>query len=375
MGGAIGNFNYNFNLNLNLGGPSFIQSSPSSCVGALDLLNRFFGQDMMQQGGYAPFQRGTPQCGCLPTPSVNQSGAPAGQGLTQNDDGSVTTAGGYRIDATGNSSEWKIYGPDGEQLTRVWGDPHVDEADGTKWDFTKSSDFVLPDGTRIFAKTNYDPEKKNGQSVTTGLEITNGADRATIDGVNTGKPTTTMNHDAYEWRAAHLATDPNRDTFYLGGSGKDNVQWLRQRDGQIDGVVGDGRGHKVSAGNHQIYDQNIDKDAQFGIDPSLRPPLGSRAWGNMVRGQLNDTQAQLWGQLLGPAGAWPALQTAYGIHADHINGEFQSDLRDMLFGGWAGCFGNFNSPFNALSGLIDLLRSDGDWRRQLRSSQAQTYIC
>ena len=374
MGGAVSNNNFfNFNLNLNLGVPSYIQSSPAHCAGALDLLNRFFGQDMMQRGA-GQFQRSTPQCGCLPSPNIQQSGAPAGQGLQQNPDGSVTTAGGYRIEANGGA-EWKIFGPDGDQLTRVWGDPHVDEADGTKWDFTKSSDFVLPDGTRIFAKTNYDPAQKNGQSVTTGLEITNGADRVSIDGVNSGKPTATASHDAYEWRAAHLATDPNRDSFYLGGSGKDNVQWVRQRNGQIDGVVGEGRGHKVSAGDHQIYDQNIDKDAQICLDPSMRPPMGSRAWGNMVRSQINDAQAQMWGQLMGPAGAWPALQTAFGIHGDHIQGQFQADLQEMLFGGLPGCFPNFNSPMNALSGLIDLLRADGDWRRQLRSSQTAAHIC
>lgn len=374
MGGVVssGNFNFNFNLNL-FGNHGCVNPTAASAVGALDLLNQFFGADMMQSG-QSGYQHCVPQCGCLPTPNVTQAGAPAGKGLTQNPDGSVTTAGGYRIDATGQSSEWKIYGPDGEQLTRVWGDPHVDEADGTRWDFTKDSDFVLPDGTRIAADTNYDPSKGNGQSVTTGLNIINGADRAEITGVNTRNPETSMHQDGYEFRAMHLATDPNRDSFHLAGTGADDVHWVRERNGQIDGVIQEGRGHKVSAGNHQIYDQKVDASQLSEIAPGMRPPVGSPAWGNMLRSQVNDTQAKLWGQMLGPMGAWPALQTAYGIHGDHINAQFQTEMMNMLFGGLPGYFGDFNSPMNALNGLIDLLRSDGDWRRQLHGSQQAHHL-
>jgi len=376
MGGVTGtgNSNFNFNLNLNLfGNHGCVQPSAASAVGALDLLNQFFGQDMMQ-AGQSGYQHCAPQCGCMPSPHINQSSAPAGQGLQKNEDGSVTTAGGYRIDATGKSSEWKIYGPNGDQLTRVWGDPHVDEADGTKWDFTKDSDFVLPDGTRIAADTNYDPSKGNGQSVTTGLTITNGADRATVTGVNTGCPKTEMSQDGYEWRAAHIAADPNRDSFHMAGTGKDNVQWVRERNGQIDGVIGDGRGHKIKEGNHHIYEQKIDKNAQICMPPHMRPPVGSQAWGNMLRSQVNDSQAKLFGQLMGPLGQWPAVMNAMGIHGDHIQGQIQSDLQNMLFGGLPSYFGNFGGAQNALQGLIDLFRSDGDWRRQLHGSQQSQHM-
>lgn len=336
MGGVVGSNNtFNFNLNLNIGGlPNPVQTNAAHCMGALQMLNRFFGGDSMQRGGAGSYQRGTlPQCGCIPTPSVNYSGAPAGQGLTKNEDGSITTAGGYRIHATGQQQEWKIYGPNGDELTRVWGDPHVDEADGTKWDFTKSSDFVLPDGTRIHAKTNYDETSGTSQSVTTGLEITNGADRASIEGVNTGKPEVCMHHDAYQWRAQHLASDPNRDSFHLAGTGKDNVQWVRERNGRMDGVIQDGRGHKVDAGDHKIYDQKVDACEEVCLAPHMRPAVGSAAWGNMVRGQMNDAQAKLWGQLLGPLGVWPATQNAHAAHADHIQGQFMHDLQNLLFGG------------------------------------------
>ena len=121
---------------------------------------------------------------------------------------------------------------------------------------------------------------------------------------------------------------------------------------------------KIDANGHQIYDQNVD-GGQLHTDMHMRPPVGSRAWGNMVRSQVNDTQARAWGQAFGPLGAWPALNTAYGIHANHAEGQFRSDLMDLYYGGLPSYFNNYFAPFDALSGMIDLLRSDTNWRRQL----------
>lgn len=312
-----------------------------------------------------------PHCASVPSPSIGMSGPPAGQGLRQNPDGSVTTAGGYTIKAEGKDAAWNITGPDGKELTRVWGDPHVSESDGTKWDFTKSSDFVLPDGTRIAAKTNYDPAQKNGQSVTTGLDITNGADRASITGIEGGSPQTKMSNDGFEWRATHVASDPNRDSFHLGGSGADNVNWTRERNGQIDGIVQHSANHdyKVSAGDHQIYDQQVDAGAVGRATGALAPPEPwTRAGGNMLRNQLNDAQAKAWGQMMGPIGAWPAWMNSLALHQNHNRARFETDLNDMLFGGWRGCFSNSQQPFNAMSGMIDMMRADRDWRRQVQFS-------
>jgi hypothetical protein len=104
-------------------------------------------------------------------------------------EGSVQTEGGYTIVPEGET-HWSIYAPGqkmGEEpMTRVHGDPHVTEADGTSWDFTKNSDFVLPDGTRIAATTS----AQEGKSVTTGLDITNGHAHVSVTGVNTADPTT-----------------------------------------------------------------------------------------------------------------------------------------------------------------------------------------
>src|SRR5688572_19066000 len=88
-----------------------------------------------------------PAAGCLRAPQMDMGCAPTGQGLSKNPagwpQGSVRTAGGYTIVPEGKDQAWKIYGPqqgpDDKPLSRVWGDPHVDEADGQRWDFTKSS--------------------------------------------------------------------------------------------------------------------------------------------------------------------------------------------------------------------------------------------
>lgn len=362
-------FSFRPTININFGTQNIINTGGADAAGALDLVNSFFNQPTSFSSG--DWSRPTPFPGSIPGPSIGQAGAPAGQGLQVNDDGSVTTAGGFRVHATGERSEWKIYGPDGEQLTRVWGDPHVEEADGTKWDFTKDSDFVLPDGTRIHADTNYDGTSGTSQSVTTGLHIMNGTQRYNIEGVNTGRPQGTMHEDAYEWRATHLATNPNIDEFHLG-SGEEEVQWARVRNGQYDGVIQDhgGRPVKVDAGNHRIYDQTTDR-GQLHTDIHMRPPVGSRAWGNLVRAQTNDYQARVLGQTFGPLGAWPALQNSFGIHANHIEGQFNADLMDLYYGGLPSYFNNYFAPFDALSGMIDLLRSDSDWRRQLQHGGPQ----
>ena len=119
--------------------------------------------------------------GCCTPPIIDDSTHPSGSLQTNGD--VITTAGGYKIEATGKF-EWKITGPDGKE-TRVWGDPHVAEGDGGKWDFKKNSTFVLGDGTRINVTTA--PYGSNGMTVTQGLEIISGNDRVTVSGIDKGK--------------------------------------------------------------------------------------------------------------------------------------------------------------------------------------------
>lgn len=118
----------------------------------------------------APVQPPAPQQSCHPAGSLKVNC------------GVVTTPGGYKIEQLGQF-EWKVTGPDGKS-TRVWGDPHVDEGDGGKWDFKRDSTFVLGDGTRINVTT---APWGNDMTVTKQLEIISGNDRVLVTDIDKGK--------------------------------------------------------------------------------------------------------------------------------------------------------------------------------------------
>jgi hypothetical protein len=200
-----------------------------------------------------------PQCcgGCIPPPQAQPQGGLQVGGVEGFPANAVRTAGGYTIVPEGKDQAWKIYGP-GQQfgddaLTRVWGDPHVNEKDGTRWDFTKDSNFTLPDGTTIRCDTT----SEVGQSVTKGLTILSGNDRVEVAGVNTNKPTVTATKDAQEYFAKNAETLASGHTFALQHDGKD-VNWFRSTNGKLDGLVTGARSNVDGKGS---YDQIIDSKA------------------------------------------------------------------------------------------------------------------
>ncbi|MEQ9499505.1 MAG: DUF1521 domain-containing protein [Deltaproteobacteria bacterium] len=278
-----------------------------------------------------------PRCCHLPRPRPQLSGAPAGRGLTKDPagwpKGAIRTAGGYVVVPEGKGGNWNIYAPGQKHgdkpHTRIWGDPHVNEKDGTRWDFTKSSDFVLPDGTRIFAKTS----SETGQSFTTGLTLTNGVDRVNVSGLKDGPLNVgPVTYDGYEWRARHLA-NPNRPVFRLGGD-NDLVKWFREKNGRIEGLVTGAR----YDGNKRQYVQKVDRNEGFTVDPTMRPPIGSPAWGNLIRGFAADR-----------AGATLDAPFAelYGrrLHADHQRTRLMQPFGGLgrYFGNWSGVMGSLQS--------------------------------
>jgi hypothetical protein len=208
------------------------------------------GAKMLQGGQSAPSCCG----GCIPAPQTQpQGGLQVGavDGFPAN---SIRTAGGYTIVPEGKDAAWKIYSP-GQQAceeptTRVWGDPHVNEKDGTRWDFTKDSNFTLPDGTLIRCDTT----AETGHSLTQGLTIVSGNDRVQVNGVNTGNPQVTASKDASEWFSQNAETLAQGNTFALQHDGKD-VSWFRSTNGKLDGLVTGSRDNVDGKGS---YDQVID---------------------------------------------------------------------------------------------------------------------
>jgi hypothetical protein len=204
--------------------------------------------------------------------------APAG-GLRV-DGNKVVTAGGYEIIAEGGTNV-TIKGPDGEQILRVWGDPHVNEGSGGHaWDFTKDSVFVLEDGTRITFDTNYDHTAGTSQSVTTGLSITtaDGCETAAVSGAASGTPTVhaVNSSESIDFARRMGAQDYQQvmDRFLIDDNTTDDdaVDVYRIRNGMADGKIDDAAGTFRSDDNGvQIYDQKIsstDMPAGFGQQPT-----------------------------------------------------------------------------------------------------------
>ena len=169
-------------------------------------------------------------------------------------DNAVRTPGGYTVVPTGDDATWKIYGPGqtygDDAITKVWGDPHVNEKDGTRWDFTKDSNFTLPDGTIIRADTT----SETGKSFTQALTIIAGNDKVEITGVNSrnprvGQPTA----DGEAWLNQNAATLQAGATFSLRTNGTD-VDWFRSTNGQLEGVI---TGSKANFDGKNSYDQII----------------------------------------------------------------------------------------------------------------------
>jgi len=102
--------------------------------------------------------------------------------LKVSEDGKITTPGGYTIEQLGQF-EWRVTGPDGKN-TRVWGDPHVDESDGGKFDFKRDTSFVLGDGTRINVTCK---PWGNGMTVTGQLDIVAGDSHVRVSDIDKGK--------------------------------------------------------------------------------------------------------------------------------------------------------------------------------------------
>jgi hypothetical protein len=119
-----------------------------------------------------------------PTPNPNTTVRTA-LDVNKNDAGMVTvrTLDGFTVRAEGRDQAWSITGPDG-QTTRIWGDPHVTESDGDKWDFLNRSTFM-------FGKNKATIEvvpAGNGQTFSARLTVYSDRERVTIDGIEKNQP-------------------------------------------------------------------------------------------------------------------------------------------------------------------------------------------
>ncbi len=209
--------------------------------------------------------------GCVHPPQIEDGSQP--QGSLKSDGNAITTAGGYKIEST-DKFNWKITGPDGK-VTDVQGDPHVIEGDGGRWDFKRNSTFMLGDGTKINVTTT---PYGNGATVTQGLEIISGNERATISGIDKGKGVTSqITQDGY----AHANDFGGNDVFVMG---KETDDWSFQGKeivGSNNGGDSFKLGNDLAAGNTPINNNNNNdfvqllhnfvNDLMGGWNQNLRP--------------------------------------------------------------------------------------------------------
>lgn len=92
----------------------------------------------------------------------------------------ITLDNGYTLTFEGKEQAWHIKDSQGNEV-RIWGDPHVYEDDGGKWDFKAQTTFQLEDGTKITIKTK--PIGDGSMTVSDELFITKGDQSVHVSGI------------------------------------------------------------------------------------------------------------------------------------------------------------------------------------------------
>lgn len=297
--------NFNFNNIVNMNGMGF--SAPiipgnnanlimSDLFGSMSKLFEMLGGKQFSSGGCIP------QGGSTSPPVLSDCCHPSGSLKT--DSGKITTPGGYTIEPMGKF-EWKITGPDGKS-TRVWGDPHVAESDGGKWDFKRNSTFMLPDGTRINVTTK---PWNNGTTVTSGLEIINGNDRVLVSDIDQGKGKIgQVTQDGYQ----HVNGFGRNDVFVMGRETDDWSYQGREIIGSNNGGDSFKLGNQLAPGTTQNgndsmmdflkqlfgnWDPNW-RPNDFGSNPYYDPIFGNQSGDRPYDcGQHQNNMSQMFGAL------------------------------------------------------------------------------
>lgn len=262
-------------------------------------------------------------------PSPSDSSHPSGS-LKVDDKGVITTPGGYKIEAT-KQYEWKVTGPDGK-TTRVWGDPHVDEGDGGKWDFKRDSTFVLGDGTRINCST----KDWGNMTVTKGLEIISGNDRVCVSDIDKGKGKVgDITKDGF----ANVNSFGNKDVFVMG---KESDDWSF-------------KGKEVIGSNNGGDSFKLGKDLPAGEVGALvdqNKANGSDFFVKMYQQISKMFDALIQG--MGPGGKMPDMSNLkFPTLAPESAGAFQKDGLDMI----KKSFECVSAMFQALQKILDLADS------------------
>lgn len=131
----------------------------------------------------------------------------------------VETADGYKVRFEGENQEWWVIAPDGNK-TRIWGDPHVEESDGTNWDFTEKSSFQFGQN-KITVET---IPTWNGKTFSRQVSIYNGDDRFTLSGIATDE----LKFESWSFDAKSHDAKLSDGTVYKLVNDGDKFSWQKQ---------------------------------------------------------------------------------------------------------------------------------------------------
>lgn len=153
-----------------------------------------------------------------------------GQAVVENDN--------YRITA-GDNNTVTIYNKHTGESYKAWGDPHMDVNGKRAFDFHGTLTLNLEDGTKVTIATTPDPSNP-GQTLTTGVTVTNGDYGAQISGIDTNRRGDLKIDETHRWgkqldRAVDDGTAVHENPAGKGFVGFDDNGRLRKVDqGYID---------------------------------------------------------------------------------------------------------------------------------------------
>lgn len=156
----------------------------------------------------------------------------------------VQTPGMFTIELS--KYDIRIYNSIDQQITRIWGDPHVNEnGGGDDWHFGNDSTFILTDGTKICLDT-----EKNGAGewLVEGVDIIAGNDRYHF---GTGD-TDGLHKDALEWDKANADVAAGDESAGMFAMKKDGTWAMQGTDGHFYDVKDESWGSYQSSGDVNI---------------------------------------------------------------------------------------------------------------------------
>ena len=256
---------------------------------------------------------------------------------------------GVIVEQTGANRSWKIVeyemdkhgnpvldtngDPKIASSTRIWGDPHVDEADG-RWDFKDQSSFILPNGTKITVATT---DWNNNEKVSDALYIARGNEQIKVSNLSDNSGTDGVANDTFE--IAHDGTlfsdkDINDGAVFVSATGKVN-DW------------------KQLQGSDLTQGDKVNYNAQIGEYYTMPLTDANRALLNEIG--FDYTSFANGSVIIMDEATLESLKQSIGSFTDSLTGNSQLEMTKLQ-----SVMGKYNQSFEQLSNFLSKYQSSLD---------------